>query len=62
MATSAQPDGDNSSVFSAEKYFATQLPPPSLEQDVARVHDFLQRQLKEGRNVVLVTVRIAVSR
>ncbi|KAI0760483.1 phosphopantothenate-cysteine ligase [Fomes fomentarius] len=55
MATSVQPDGDNSSVFSAEKYFATQLPPPSLEQDVARVHDFLQRQLKEGRNVVLVT-------
>ena len=62
MATSASPDDartDNASgeLFSAEKYFATQPPPPSLEQDVARVKEFLQRQLQDGRKVVLVTVR-----
>ncbi|KAI0754303.1 phosphopantothenate-cysteine ligase [Daedaleopsis nitida] len=55
MATSLQPDSENSNVFSAERYFATQLPPPALEQDVARVQEFLQRQLTEGRKVVLVT-------
>ena len=57
MATSPHFDGANSSVFSAETYFATQPPPPSLEQDVARVHEFLQKQLQDGRKVVLVTVR-----
>ncbi|RDX48025.1 DFP-domain-containing protein [Lentinus brumalis] len=55
MATSQQPDGQSGTIFSAETYFATQPPPPSLEQDVARVKDFLQRQLKDGRKVVLVT-------
>ncbi|KAI0716890.1 phosphopantothenate-cysteine ligase [Earliella scabrosa] len=55
MATSPHFDGANSSVFSAETYFATQPPPPSLEQDVARVHEFLQKQLQDGRKVVLVT-------
>ena len=43
--------------FSAETYFATQPPPPSLEEDVARVRDFVQRQQKAGRKVALVTVR-----
>ena len=43
-------------MFSAERYFATQLPPPGLEQDVARVREFVQRQAQEGRKVVLVTV------
>ena len=59
MATSAQPDGEpiTGESFSADKYFATQPPPPSLEHDVARVKEFLQRQLQEGRKVVLVTVR-----
>ncbi|EJF59785.1 phosphopantothenate-cysteine ligase [Dichomitus squalens] len=61
MTTSAQSDGANTfnntsgESFSAEKYFATQPPPPSLEQDVARVKDFLQKQLQERRKVVLVT-------
>jgi hypothetical protein len=42
--------------FSAESYFAIQPPPPTLKQDVKRVRDFILRQQKEGRNVVLVTV------
>ncbi|KAG5638289.1 hypothetical protein H0H81_000814 [Sphagnurus paluster] len=41
--------------FSAEEYFATQPPPPSLEHDIGEVRDFISRQVKEGRNVVLVT-------
>ncbi|RPD63706.1 phosphopantothenate-cysteine ligase [Lentinus tigrinus ALCF2SS1-6] len=55
MATSPQADGESGTVFSAETYFATQPPPSSLEQDVARVKEFLQRQLQDGRKVVLVT-------
>lgn len=46
-----------STPFSAESYFATQPPPPTLDEDVARVRDFVQRQQKDGRKVVLVTVR-----
>ncbi|KZT01223.1 phosphopantothenate-cysteine ligase [Laetiporus sulphureus 93-53] len=43
------------STFSAERYFATQPPPPSLEQDVLHVRQFVQRHAKAGRKVVLVT-------
>ena len=59
MATSAEPDGEavTGESFSADKYFATQPPPPSLEHDVTRVKEFLHRQLQERRKVVLVTVR-----
>ena len=42
--------------FSAESYFETQLPPVTLQHDVERVREFVERQQKEGRNVVLVTV------
>ena len=42
--------------FSAESYFETQPPPTSLQHDVERVREFVERQQKEGRNVVLVTV------
>lgn len=42
--------------FSAENYFDTQPPPPNLDQEVARVREFVQRQLGGGRKVVLVTV------
>ena len=42
--------------FSAETYFATQAPPPTLDQDVQNVRSFIQRQAEEGRRVVLVTV------
>jgi len=46
---------ESSAPFSAEKYFATQLPPPNLEQDVSRVRSFVARHVQEGRKVVLVT-------
>lgn len=42
--------------FSAASYFATQLPPASLEHDVEGVREFVARQAQEGRRVVLVTV------
>lgn len=45
--------------FSADSYFATQLPPPTLQQDVEQVREFVQKQIGQGRNVVLVTVRPA---
>ncbi|PPQ70311.1 hypothetical protein CVT24_013006 [Panaeolus cyanescens] len=41
--------------FSAESYFATQLPPSTLQHDIDNIRQFLARQVKEGRNVVLVT-------
>ncbi|KAH9478341.1 Phosphopantothenate--cysteine ligase CAB2 [Psilocybe cubensis] len=41
--------------FSAEQYFATQLPPPTLQHDVECVREFIARHQKEGRAVVLVT-------
>ncbi|KAJ4489884.1 DNA/pantothenate metabolism flavoprotein [Lentinula aciculospora] len=44
-----------SSTFSAESYFSTQPPPPSLEHDIAGVKEFVRRQKERGRNVVLVT-------
>ena len=48
-------------LFSAESYFATQLPPPSLEEDIAFVKEFVHRQAESGRRVVLVTVSYALS-
>ncbi|PAV15426.1 phosphopantothenate-cysteine ligase [Pyrrhoderma noxium] len=41
--------------FSAEKYFATQPPPPTLESDVNAVREFVERHAQQGRKVVLVT-------
>lgn len=41
--------------FSAESYFDTQSPPVTLQHDVEKVREFVGRQQKEGRNVVLVT-------
>ncbi|KJA25514.1 hypothetical protein HYPSUDRAFT_404010 [Hypholoma sublateritium FD-334 SS-4] len=41
--------------FSAESYFATQPSPQHLQQDVDKVRDFVTKQAKEGRSVVLVT-------
>ncbi|KAH8084344.1 phosphopantothenate-cysteine ligase [Cristinia sonorae] len=52
MSTTSESSG---TPFSAETYFATQLPPPNLDQDVSRVREFVKRQVKEGRRVVLVT-------
>ena len=45
--------------FSAESYFETQPPPATLQHDIERVREFVQRQQKEGRNVVLVTVSMS---
>ncbi|KAH9941823.1 phosphopantothenate-cysteine ligase [Epithele typhae] len=53
MATDA--DASSPQVFSAESYFATQPPPPTLESDTARVREFVQRQVHAGSKVVLVT-------
>jgi phosphopantothenate---cysteine ligase (ATP) len=47
--------------FSAESYFATQPPPPTLDEDVARVRQFIQRQTEAQRKVVLVTVSGSVN-
>ncbi|KAG8763681.1 hypothetical protein FRC12_008449 [Ceratobasidium sp. 428] len=41
--------------FSAETYFATQPPPPGLEEDIKGVQEFVDRSLKAGRKVVLIT-------
>ena len=43
-------------VFSAESYFGTQPPPPTLENDIAGVRAFVGRQRDLGSKVVLVTV------
>lgn len=49
------------SVFSAESYFGTQPPPPTLDDDIAGVRSFVHRQRDLGRKVVLVTVSAALS-
>ena len=49
------------SVFSAESYFGTQLPPPTLDSDIAGVRSFVHRQRDLGRKVVLVTVSVALA-
>ena len=51
-------EASTSEPFSAEKYFATQPPPPTLEEDVARVREFVRRHQAAKRKVVLVTVRM----
>ncbi|GJE94815.1 phosphopantothenate-cysteine ligase [Phanerochaete sordida] len=48
-------DEDQAASFSAEQYFATQPPPPSLEADIVRVQEFVLRQRAAKRKVVLVT-------
>jgi len=48
------PEGEGSK-FSAESYYTTQPPPLSLDHDVSLIREFVSRQEKEGRNVVLVT-------
>jgi hypothetical protein len=45
-------------LFSAESYFKTQPPPPTLEQDIADVRSFVHRQQDLGNKVVLVTVSV----
>lgn len=40
-----------------ESYFATNDPPASLEEDAAKVFEFVERHRIDGKRVVLVTVR-----
>lgn len=47
--------------FSAEKYFATQPAPPTLDDDVAKVREFIKRHKQAGRKVAFVTVRLLSS-
>jgi hypothetical protein len=54
------PDSDGS-LFSAESYFGTQPPPPTLDDDIASVRSFVHRQRDLGRKVALVTVSAASS-
>ena len=42
--------------FSAESYFATQGTPPGLQTEVEIVREFVAKQIKQNRKVVLVTV------
>ena len=51
-------DSDQS-LFSAESYFGTQLPPPTLDHDIAGVRSFIHRHRDLNRKVVLVTVSAA---
>ena len=53
--------GSDGSLFSAESYFGTQLPPPTLDHDIASVRSFVHRQRDLGKKVVLVTVSAASS-
>ena len=60
MALENNAEATTSEPFSAEKYFATQPPPPTLEEDVARVRDFVRKHQAAKRKVVLVTVRVGL--
>jgi len=47
--------------FSAEEFFAQTPPPPRLEEHLAAVQRFVESNLRQGRRVVLVTVRLLSS-
>jgi hypothetical protein len=57
MVSAAVAPSSSGTTFSAESYFETQPPPPTLDADTHKVAEFVQRQAHEGRRVVLVTVR-----
>ncbi|PWN42062.1 DFP-domain-containing protein [Ceraceosorus guamensis] len=54
-ASSLSGPASTSQTFSAKEFFDTQPAPASLGAHTALVRDFVQRQQKEGRSVVLVT-------
>jgi hypothetical protein len=56
VSRSAMEATANDAPFSAESYFATQPAPPELEEAIQGVKEFLDRNLKQGRKVVLITV------
>lgn len=45
--------------FSAEDFFAQQPPPKDLDKRLEAVQRFVERNVNEGRRVVLITVRLA---
>ena len=47
--------------FSAEEFFLTQPPPSTLDEDVARVRQFIKRHTEANRKVVLVTVSVLIN-
>ena len=47
--------------FSAEAYFETQPPPPTIDQDVQSVRTFLKQQQELGKKVALVTVGVPIA-
>ena len=47
--------------FSAEAYFETQPPPPTIEQDIRSVRAFLKQQQERRSKVVLVTVHTSIT-
>ncbi|TFK95303.1 DFP-domain-containing protein [Pterulicium gracile] len=49
------PDDHTPASISAETYFATQPPPPSLEAETERVRSFVAQQIKKGRKIAFVT-------
>ena len=48
--------GSTPGTFSADAYYAMQAAPEDLEVVVRAVEEFIVRQMREGRRVVLVTV------
>lgn len=52
----ASPSASTGQQFSAEEFFAQQPPPPRLEAILKGVEEFVERNINQGRRVVLVTV------
>lgn len=50
------PNMASTTEFSADDYFRTQPPPPTLENDLKGVREFLELHIARGNRVVLVTV------
>ena len=48
--------GSTPGAFSADAYFTMQPAPENLDVVVRGVEEFIERQMREGRRVVLVTV------
>lgn len=61
-ADRAREAGDESSSFSADRFFETQTPPSNLEEFGAKAREFVNRHGAAGRKVVLVTVNSSDSR
>lgn len=45
-------------LFSAEEFFASQPPPPRLQEHIDAVREFVEKNATAGRRVVLITVSL----